>query len=319
MGRDLGISTEAEIPAAAYRRSAMSVPDATKERGPGSAHEDARQRLLAGAGVTEQRLRLAGGSTAVLEAGDGPPLVLLQGGIECGGVYWAPVIPALAERHRVIAPDVPGLGESEPVARLDAAAFNSWLNALLRETCEEKPTLVAHSLDGSLAARFAAAHGDLLRRLVIYAAPGIGPYRMPLGLRVVAIRFMLRPTARNAERFDRWAFFDFDQVRERDPGWFEAFSAYMRARAAVPHVKRSMRQLIKAGTKQVPDTELRRIAVPATLLWGRHDRFVPLALAEVASARLDWPLHVIDDAGHAPHIERPGAFVDALRTAATRR
>jgi 2-hydroxymuconate-semialdehyde hydrolase len=76
-----------------------------------------------------------------------------------------------------------------------------------------------------------------------------------------------------------------------------------------------MGQLIKAGTKQIPDTELRRIAVPTALLWGRHDRFVPLGLAEAASSRLGWPLLVIDEAGHAPHIERPAAFVDALRTA----
>ena len=297
----------------------MSVPDATKERGPGSAGGDSRQQLLAGAGVTERRLPLAGGSTALLEAGDGPPLVLLQGGIECGGAYWSPVIRALAARHRIIAPDVPGLGESEPLDRLDAAAFNHWLNELLRTTCEEEPTLIAHSLDGSLAARFAAAQGDVLRRLVIYAAPGVGPYRMPLGLKVVAVRFGLRPTARNAERFDRWAFFDFDRARTQDPGWFEAFSAYTRARATVPHVKRAMRQLIRAGTKQVTDAELRRIAVPTTLLWGRHDRFVSLTLAEDASARLGWPLDVIDDAGHAPHIERPDAFVDAVLAAATRR
>ena len=72
----------------------------------------------------------------VLEGGDGPPLVLLHGGIECGGAYWAPVIAPLAERHRVIVPDLPGLGESEPVARLDAATFADWFAALLRETCE---------------------------------------------------------------------------------------------------------------------------------------------------------------------------------------
>jgi pimeloyl-ACP methyl ester carboxylesterase len=293
----------------------MSRQHAAKERGPRSASEDARRRLLAGVPVTERRLHLAGVSTAVLEGGDGPPLILLQGGIECGGVYWAPVISRLAERHSVIVPDVPGLGESEPVARLDAAAFADWFAELLRETCREKPALIAHSLDGSLAARFAAAHGDLLSGLVIYAAPGIGRYRMPLGLRVVAIRFGLRPTERNAERFDRWAFFDFDQARRRDPGWFEAFSAYTRFRAAVPHVKQTMGQLIKTGTKQIPDTELRRIAVPTALLWGRHDRFVPLGLAEAAGARLGWPLHVIEDAGHATHIERPAAFLGALRAA----
>ena len=44
-----------------------------------------RQRLLADVDVTERRLRLAGVSTAVLEGGEGPPLVLLHGGIECGG------------------------------------------------------------------------------------------------------------------------------------------------------------------------------------------------------------------------------------------
>jgi pimeloyl-ACP methyl ester carboxylesterase len=279
------------------------------------AREDARRRLLAGVPVTERRLPLAGVSTALLEGGDGPPLVLLQGGIECGGVYWAPAISRLTESHRVIVPDVPGLGESEPVARLDQAAFASWFAELLRETCEEKPVLIAHSLDGSLAARFAAADGDRLRSLVIYAAPGIGRYRMPLGLRVVAVRFGLRPTEQNAERFDRWAFFDFDEARRRDPDWFAAFSSYTRSRAAVPHVKRTMRQLIKAGTTQVLDTELRRIAVPTTLLWGRHDRFVPLGLAEDASARLGWPLHVIDDTGHVPHIERTDAFARALAAA----
>ena len=278
-----------------------------------SAAKGLRQRLLAGAPVTERRVGLAGVATALLEGGAGPPLILLHGGIECGGVYWAPAVARLAERNRVIVPDVPGLGESDPVARLDHVAFADWLGELLRATCEEPPALIAHSLLGSLAARFASAHGGLLRRLVVYAAPGVGPYRMPLGLRVVAVRFGLRPTARNAERFDRWAFFDFDEARERNPEWLDAFSAYTRSRAAVPHVKRTMRQLIRTGTERVPDNELRHIATPVALLWGRHDRFVPLGLAADASARLGWPLHVIDDAGHVPHVERTDAFLDALR------
>ena len=260
-------------------------------------------------------MRLAGISTALLEGGDGPPLVLLHGGIECGGAYWAPAISSLLDSHRLVIPDAPGLGESEPVARLDQATFADWFAELLQATCTEKPALIAHSLLGTLAARFAAEHGDLLSRLLIYAAPGIGPYRMPLGLRAVAIRFALRPSEGNAERFDRWAFFDLDRARRRDPGWVEAFNAYTRSRAVVPHVKRTMRQLVGSATKQVPDAELRRIPVATDLLWGRHDRFVPLGLAEGASARLDWPLHVIDEAGHVPHIERPDAFLRALRSA----
>jgi pimeloyl-ACP methyl ester carboxylesterase len=271
-----------------------------------------RARLLAEAPVTERRVEVAGVSTAVLEGGDGPPVVLLHGGIECGGAYWAPVVPRLAEHHRLVIPDVPGLGESEPVDRLDADTFADWFTALLRLTCEEKPTLIAHSLLGSLAARLAAGHGELLRRLLIYAAPGIGPYRMPLGLMVVAIRFGLRPTERNSERFDRWAFFDLDHTRRQDPEWFDAFSAYTMARARLPHVKRAMGQLLKTGKKRVPDDDLRRIEIPTGLLWGRHDRFISLGLGEAASTRLGWPLHVIEDTGHAPHIERPDAFLEAL-------
>jgi pimeloyl-ACP methyl ester carboxylesterase len=65
----------------------------------------------------------------------------------------------------------------------------------------------------------------------------------------------------------------------------------------------------------VPDSELRRIEVPTALLWGRHDRFVPLRVGQGASSRLDWPLHVIGDAGHVPHIERPNVFLEAFADA----
>ena len=277
--------------------------------------EHSRERLLAGLPVTERRLELAGVSTVLLQGGEGPPLVLLQGGIESGGAYWAPVISHLAESHSLVVPDVPGLGGSEPVGRLETAAFADWFAELVRATCHDEPTVIEHSLLGNLAPRLAARHGQLMRRLVIYGAAGIGPYRMPLGLRLVAIRFGLRPTDRNAERFERRAFHDLDRARRRDPEWFEAWSAYTRAQATVPHCKRTMRWLIAQCTKEIPDEELRGITLPTALLWGRHDRFVSLDHAEAASARLGWPLHVVDDAGHVPHVERPEAFLRSLHEA----
>jgi pimeloyl-ACP methyl ester carboxylesterase len=87
--------------------------------------QDLRTRLLAGCVVRERRLDLAGASSMVLEAGEGSPLLLLHGGIECGGVYWAKVIQPLAERHRVIVPDVPGLGESAPFPRMTLRTSSS--------------------------------------------------------------------------------------------------------------------------------------------------------------------------------------------------
>jgi pimeloyl-ACP methyl ester carboxylesterase len=73
-----------------------------------------------------------------------------------------------------------------------------------------------------------------------------------------------------------------------------------------------MRQLVRLGTQQVPADELRRIDVPTVLVWGRHDRMVPLTTAETTAAACDWPLRVIESAGHVPHLEQPDAFVETL-------
>lgn len=294
------------------------APGAAVGEHPPTPGAGARQRLLAELPVSQRRLDVSGVSTALLEGGTGSPLLLLHGGIECGGAYWAPVIPRLVEDHRVVVPDAPGLGESEPLARLDDETFARWLRKLIGLTCEARPTLVAHSLFGTLAERFAAAHGNSLLRLVVYAAPGIGPYRMPVGLRIVAMRFALRPNERSAERFERFALLDRERTRQRDPAWFDSFSAYTLSRASTPYVKRTMSRLIKVGTQRVPNAELRRIRIPAALLWGRHDRMTPLPLAEAASTRLGWPLHVVDDAAHVPHIEQPDGFVDRLAAALRR-
>jgi pimeloyl-ACP methyl ester carboxylesterase len=102
-----------------------------------------RERVLAGLPVSQPQLDVAGVSTALLEGGPGSPLVLLHGGIERGGAYWAPVIPRLVEEHRVVAPDAPGLGESARLDHLDDESFARWLRQLIRLTCEAEPTLAS--------------------------------------------------------------------------------------------------------------------------------------------------------------------------------
>jgi pimeloyl-ACP methyl ester carboxylesterase len=136
-----------------------------------------RDRMLAGLPVTNRTLHIDGIATSVLEGGDGPPLVLLHGGIECGGAMWAPVLTQLVEHNRVVVPDVPGLGESAPVQRLDVETFASWFTGLLEQTNLERPTLVAHSLLGSLGARLATRQSSLLGRLVVRAI-GADPRRI---------------------------------------------------------------------------------------------------------------------------------------------
>ena len=281
--------------------------------------EAARDRMLAGLPVTGRGFDAAGVATSVWEIGAGPPMVLLHGGIECGGAMWAPVTRGLAAHHRIVVPDLPGLGESTlPSTDFRAATFAAWLLAVLDRMRLRRPVLVAHSLAGSLAARFAGEHPDAIGRLVLSAAPGIGPYRMPIRLRYVAIRCMLRPTAANAERFDRFALHDLDATRRRDPGWFEAFDVYTRSRAAVPHVRRTMKRLVADQTGPIDEADLAGITVPTTCCGDEHGshgapggRAARCAAARLAVAR-------DRDAAHAPHVEQPQAFVEELERIAAR-
>ena len=86
----------------------MSAPDLDRN-GPGAGGNRAREKLLRATPAAERRMMLAGISTAVLIAGDGPPIVLLHGPGEFA-LTWLRVMPELAKTNRVIVPDLPGHG-----------------------------------------------------------------------------------------------------------------------------------------------------------------------------------------------------------------
>jgi len=277
--------------------------------------DDARRRLLAGAPVTERRLDLAGVSTAVLEGGDGPPVVLLHGQGGWSGM-WMPVIADLVTTHRVVAPDLPGLGASEvPDGPPDAARVLAWLGELIQHTCPSPPALVGASLGASIAARFAIAHPDRLTRLVLIGAGSLARFRPAPGVALALIRFIARPSERTQQRFLRQVAVDPARVRALLGDRWEASQAYNLDRARTPSVRAANRRLLRElGTRTIPPQELARIAVPTSLIWGRHDRVMRLRIAEAASARYGWPLHVVEDAGHFS-LEQPQAFRAALRAA----
>jgi pimeloyl-ACP methyl ester carboxylesterase len=277
--------------------------------------DDARQRLLAGAPVSERRLDVAGVSTAVLEGGDGPPVVLLHGQGGWSGM-WLPVIADLVTTHRVVAPDLPGLGASAvPDGPPDAARVLAWLGELVQRTCPRPPALVGASLGASIAARFAIAHPDRLSRLVLASAGSLARFRPAPGVVLAMLRFIARPNERTQQGFLRQVAVDPARVRALMGERWEASQAYNLDRARTPSVRAANRRLLRElGTKTIPPQELARIAVPTSLIWGRHDRVMRLRIADEASARYRWPLHVIEDAGHFT-VEQPDAFRAALRAA----
>ena len=292
----------------------MSAQQDVDRQGRGPTIDDLRERLLAGLPVTDRRLAVAGVSTAVLEGGHGPPVVFLQAEF---AAVWMRVIPELVRTHRVIAPDLPGLGASHvPDGPPSVDTVLTWVGELIDRTCPTPPVLVGKGAGGAIAARFAVDHSDQLQALVLVDTYGLARYRPPLGMALTFAGVMLRPTERGLERgFRNYCFADLDGVRGEMGERWEAMAAYALDRFRTPTVRAAMRRLMRPLASAIPPHDLARITVPTTLIWGRHDRGVRLDVARVASERYGWPLHVIEDARDDPAIEQPQAFLEALRTA----
>jgi pimeloyl-ACP methyl ester carboxylesterase len=279
---------------------------------------EARQQLLTGIDVTERQLTLAGISTAVLEGGAGAPLVLLHGPGEFAP-KWLRVLPDLVERHRVVAPDLPGHGASDADdGRLDADRLRAWLGELIERTCADAPILVGHVLGGAIAARYAVDHGDRLRHMVLVDTLGLSRFRPAPRFALTLVGFQARPSERTYDRFMRQCSFDLDGLRAQMGERWEPFVAYNLELARGPSGKAVGRMFRELGLPRIPPAQLARIAVPTTLIWGRQDRAIRLRVAEAASARYGWPLHVIESCADDPPRDQPAAFLHALHTAIER-
>ncbi|MGW0732361.1 alpha/beta fold hydrolase [Streptomyces sp. NPDC002851] len=281
------------------------------------AGQQARDQLLSAMPLTERQLRLATVSTAVLEGGDGPPLVLLHGQGEFAAI-WIEVVPELVRTHRVIVPDLPGHGASAVTeGRLDTDTVLTWLDELIDQTCEGKPpVLVGHLLGGSIAARYAARHSGRLAHLILVDTLGLGMFRPAPSFAMPMVSFVAHPTAKSRDRLFNRCFYDMERVSEQTGERWEPLLDYALDRFRTPSVQTALRQLIpKVAMSSISSDDLDRIDVPTALIHGRHGLQVRLRTAEAASARYGWPLHVIEECGDDPATEQPQAFLEALRTA----
>src|SRR5947199_627634 len=102
--------------------------------------------------------------------GAGRPLILLHGGLGSGEMF-GPVLPALAERHQVIAVDLQGHGRTADIDRpIDIRLMADDIAALIDHLALASPDVVGYSLGGGVALQTAARHPDKVGRLVIVSA-----------------------------------------------------------------------------------------------------------------------------------------------------
>jgi pimeloyl-ACP methyl ester carboxylesterase len=251
----------------------------------------------------------------MLEGGRGAPILLLHGPGE-SAVNFRWIIPGLVDTNRVIAPDLQGHGGTGLRGeRLEGKQVLDWLGELISATCTSPPVVVGHVLGGAIAARYARTERDRLAHLVLVDSLGLARFRPSPSFAFGLFRFATRPSERTYERFMKQCAFDLDRLRDRIGGEWEPFVSHNLELARSDRAKEARRLMRQLGIPRIPSRELDRIETPTTLIWGRHDRANRLGIAEAASVRHGWPLHVIDEAADDPIRDRPNDFLRALRTA----
>jgi 2-hydroxymuconate-semialdehyde hydrolase len=246
----------------------------------------------------------------VAEAGSGPALLLVHG-LTASHAVWEPTIAEFAGAWRVIAPDLPGHGESDkPEAPYTIDFFAGVLRSLMRELGVHEAVVVGSSLGGQVALELAAWYPTFTRALVL-AAPAVGysAAMRPVGQALQMVSAGPRLLRARLARVFQQSFHDRSRIghvtrrrilEERLAA--DDFPAFARA------VARSLGGVLTAERQP-----LDRVTQPVLLLWGREDRLVPLRRSERLLQRLPQArLHVLERCGHLSMLEQPTAFNRAM-------
>ena len=233
----------------------------------------------------------------VLEAGQGEPLCFLHGGGIIEGVDF---LAALADRFHVCAPLLPGYGRSEPNLQLTSReTVANHLAAVLDALGLDKVHLAGHSLGGWRAASFASLHAARVNRLALAA---------PFGMDVPGHPIFNMMVATPAER---------REVLTSDPNvWLGRVPtgpdpAFDAARAKE---HQAMGRFSPGPADQALPGVVASIAAKTLVLWGGHDRLIPVAHAvEWAKLLPNAKVRVFDGAGHLFFHERPEAVEELAK------
>ncbi len=153
----------------------MKIPPGSRIRALGLLFALAAARPAEGADIASRTASIAGVDFHYLSAGHGPALVLLHGYAETSRM-WRPIIPKLAEKFTVIAPDLPGIGDSSvPADGLDMKTAAARVHALVRSLGVEKARVVGHDIGLMVAYAYAAQFPAEVEKLVLMDAflPGV--------------------------------------------------------------------------------------------------------------------------------------------------
>lgn len=260
-------------------------------------------RLRWQAGATRQLARVHDHTIVALQAGEGPPLVLLHG-FTGAKENWLALMPHLAAHHRVLAPDLPGWGESTRRAGADYgyAAQADRIAAWLAQVTDRPVALVGHSMGGGIAAVLAARHPQHVSHLILMDAGGARFRENAFGTAVLRGENPFAVDDRAS--LDRYLGTVFDA-----PPFvpWPADRALIARRIADRGFETTVLDQIGRGPDAfLPLREAGRIVVPTLLLWCRADRVIDVSAADLyRDAIRGSVVRLMDGCNHMPMMERP--------------
>ncbi|MGZ6995799.1 MAG: alpha/beta fold hydrolase [Acidimicrobiia bacterium] len=268
-----------------------------------------------------QTVSIHGHDVSYRGGGSGPVVVLIHG-MAGSSVTWEPVLDDLTRRYTVIAPDLPGHGESDkPRGDYSLGAHASSIRDLLMALGHERATVVGQSFGGGVAMQLAYQHPERCERLVLVASGGLGQ-EVALLLRALTLPGAehLMPIACNGRIRDAGTAVTglLDRIGLRPvPAVAEMWRSYASlsdgsTREAFQH---TLRSVVDMHGQRVSATDKLYLAaaVPTLIVWGDRDPIIPLqhgidAHEMIAGSRFE----VFEGAGHFPHCEQPDRFVEVL-------
>lgn len=240
------------------------------------------------------------GSTHVVSAGSGPPLVLLAGTNFCSS-NWLGLIATLSATHRVHAVDLPGQPGLSAADRPRRAgtAYGHWLTQVLTTIAPTGATVVGHSL-GARVALDAALTGATIEKLHLVDPAGVMWLSVTPRIMRPTIPWLLQPDTETSTGILRMMMAP-DGTPPRDlVDWMALVGQHVRTSLA---------------PTPLPNRALTAIrSTPTSVLSGQHDAFLsPARLTRATSRKLpNAELRIVPHAGHLLPHEQPDALVDAI-------
>lgn len=274
--------------------------------GAGGADPAAPAAAAPGAGPAAKDVEVHGFKLHYLEAGSGPPVILLHG-LGGDGSRWAPNIAPLAQRFHVFALDQIGFGASDkPLANYHTGMLAEFLAGFMDAVGVEKAALVGNSMGASVATYFAVHYPTRVDKLVL--ADGAG-YRGAPRTAPPTPEQQHRSWIQNGVTLDETREFFrimwFDKSRVTD----EVVEAGLRARLGSAWAIGQIQESGRLGRGGVSEEEMRRIAAPTLIVWGAQDELADPASADRLARDIPGAKKVlIEQCGHLPQLEQPEEF-----------